>query len=135
MATYLITGASRGIGLALITYLASLPDSMVKTVIGTHRDQSPALKDLEQKHCGRVLTVPMEVTNEDSIKEAARLIQAKLEGQGIDYLVNNAGVMPVSPQGIESMYVTPCIHYLKAHPFAGRILLKHSTLTLPASIT
>lgn len=37
--------------------------------------------------------------------EAAGLVDQHLQGRGLDVLINNAGVMPLSRQGLEGMYV------------------------------
>lgn len=107
MASYLVTGSSRGLGLALITRLASLPKTEVGTIIATARqDKSPQLKDLVNASSGRVELVKLDVTDSSSVAEAASLVEGKLKGKGLDYLINNAGVMDWSASGVEGMYVS-----------------------------
>ena len=103
MASYLITGASRGFGLALARQLASLPASDVSKVFATARGDGPALEELAQKSPGRVVVVTLDVTNETSIKQAAAEVEAKLEGRGLDVLINNAGVCQYASDGVKSM--------------------------------
>ena len=103
MATYLITGASRGFGLALARQLASLPASDVNRVFATARGESPALEDLAKTSSGRVVVVNLDVTNEAAIKQAAAEVEAKLEGKGLDVLINNAGVCQYASDGVKSM--------------------------------
>lgn len=110
MASYLVTGSSRGLGLALITRLASLPKTEVGTIIATARqDNSPQLKDLVNASSGRVELVKLDVTDISSVTEAANLVEGKLKGKGLDYLINNAGVMDWSASGLEGMYVSESI--------------------------
>lgn len=105
MANYLITGSSRGLGLALVSRLAALPSSEVGTIIATARqDNSPQLRDLVNKSSGQVGFVPLDVTSPRSIQEAVKLVEDRLQGKGLDVLINNAGVMPVTPGGLENMY-------------------------------
>lgn len=105
MATYLITGSSRGLGLSLVTRLASLPSSEVGTVIATSRhDNCPRLRDLVHSSSGRVRFVPMDVTDTQSVQEAVRSVEERLQGRGVDVLVNNAGVFP-GGRSLEDMYV------------------------------
>lgn len=105
MATYLITGSSRGLGLALVSRLASLPPSDVGAVIATSRqDNSPRLRELVNESSGRVGFVPMDVTDTKSIQDAAESVKNRLRGRGLDVLINNAGVMPVTRGGLEAMY-------------------------------
>ena len=51
----------------------------------------------------RVVVVKLDVTNEASIKQAAAEVEAKLEGKGLDVLINNAGVCQYAPDGVKSM--------------------------------
>ena len=114
MATYLITGSSRGLGLSLVSRLATLPTTDVGTIIATSRhDNSPRLRDLVHSSSGRVRFVPMDVTDSQSVREAVRSVEERLQGRGVDVLVNNAGVFP-GGRGLEDMYVsTPysCVIY------------------------
>lgn len=104
MASYLVTGSSRGLGLALVTRLATLPKAEVGTIIATVRqDNTPRLKELASASSGRVELVKLDVTDQGSVDAAARMVEAKLQGRGLDYLINNAGVMDWSSTGLEGM--------------------------------
>jgi NAD(P)-dependent dehydrogenase (short-subunit alcohol dehydrogenase family) len=88
MATVLVTGANRGIGLELVKQYAA--DGW--DVIATARDpeDSEDLVELSNKYEGKFEVYPLDVTDEDSIEELAD----DLEGRPIDLLLNNAGVYP-----------------------------------------
>ncbi|KAG4434996.1 hypothetical protein IFR05_009521 [Cadophora sp. M221] len=103
MATYLITGTSRGLGLALTTLLNTLPSSEIHTIFALARSESPALKALVEKVDSRVVLITADVTDEDSIKKAAGNVEAHLGGKGLDVLVNNVGIMGYTPGGIAGM--------------------------------
>lgn len=104
MASYLVTGSSRGLGLALISRLASLPKTEVGTIIATARQEnSPQLKDLVNASSGRMELVKLDVTDSVSVANAAKSVEEKLKGKGLDYLINNAGVMDWSASGLEGM--------------------------------
>ncbi|KAK4107249.1 NAD(P)-binding protein [Canariomyces notabilis] len=104
MATYLITGASRGLGLTIASILASQPESAVATIFAAaRRDNSAQLKELREKHPGRVKFVQLDVSDDKSVEEAARSVEQELNGKGLDVLINNAGVMPWIHGGIEKM--------------------------------
>lgn len=105
MASYFITGTSRGIGLQLTASLASRPSSEVYKVFAAARKQSDELKKLIEGSNGRVQFVPIEVTSPQSVKEAAQMAEKSLNGQGLDYLINNAGIMNTTPNGIVDMSV------------------------------
>ena len=80
MAHCLVTGANRGIGLALCQLLAGRGDD----VIAACRKSSAALDAL-----GVRVETGVEVSDPDSVQRLAKA----LEGQPLDWLINNAGVL------------------------------------------
>lgn len=84
MATYLITGANRGIGLEYATQLRARGE----TVIATCRDVDKAA---ELKATGAEV-LALDVADEQSISDLGK----KLEDRAIDVLINNAGVSSTS---------------------------------------
>ncbi|THY22711.1 NAD(P)-binding protein [Aureobasidium pullulans] len=104
MATYLITGASRGIGLELTKQLLDLPASQVCKIftVARNTDTGP-LQELVQKHSDRVVPISASVQDNASVQKAVEAVKANLQGKGLDVLVNNAGVMDHSPGKIGSM--------------------------------
>jgi NAD(P)-dependent dehydrogenase (short-subunit alcohol dehydrogenase family) len=80
MATVLVTGANRGIGLELCRKFAKRGDE----VIATCREASPALRET-----GAEIYEGIEVTDETSVGTLSR----ELRGRRIDILVNCAGVL------------------------------------------
>lgn len=103
MASYLITGASRGLGLEFATQLSSLPTSSVSTIIATGRTQSTELQNLISTSTGKVVFVQMDVSDEASVKKAVPEVEKVLAGKGLDVLINNVGVMPWTTGGIAKM--------------------------------
>jgi NAD(P)-dependent dehydrogenase (short-subunit alcohol dehydrogenase family) len=93
MTSYLVTGTARGIGLELVNQLCELPASEVGIIFATSRSESPALKALAQRSSGKVFFVQLDTTDEVSIKYAVEKVSEKLNGKGLDVLVNNAGIM------------------------------------------
>jgi len=83
--TVLITGANSGIGLEFAKQYAAKG----WTVIATHRRDTPPkeLADLASEHSG-VRIEKMDVASVEQVKALA----AKLHGQPIDLLINNAGI-------------------------------------------
>ncbi|MGB3402880.1 MAG: SDR family oxidoreductase [Microcoleaceae cyanobacterium] len=80
MATYLITGANRGIGLEYCRQLQQRGDR----VIAVCRSVSDELKDL-----GVEIEADIDITKDDSVQD---LVQ-RLNNQTIDVLINNAGII------------------------------------------
>ncbi|TDZ74499.1 putative oxidoreductase [Colletotrichum sidae] len=103
MASFLITGASRGFGLALARELSSRPSSEVGLIFAAIRGESSELLELARSSPGRVKVVKLDVTDEDSIKEAVGEIEGTLAGNGLDVLINNAGICHFAADGTKSM--------------------------------
>ena len=80
MANCLVTGANRGIGLALCRLLAERGD----TVIAACRKSSPALAAL-----GVRVVEDIDVGDAAAAQRLARAV----EGESLDWLINNAGVL------------------------------------------
>jgi len=97
MPSYFISGANRGIGLALVERLLQEPDN---TIVAGARNPNAAnvLQDLKAKHPERLLLVPFDLVDPAKIELAAEQASAFLPN-GLDYLINNAGVnnIPISP--------------------------------------
>lgn len=96
MATVLITGTNRGIGLALTRLYAENGD----TVLAFCRKPQSAekLNELAEHSGGRVRVQAMDVADESSIKAAARIVA----DVPVDVLINNAGVRGGSSQSLEN---------------------------------
>ncbi|RAK72681.1 SDR family oxidoreductase [Aspergillus fijiensis CBS 313.89] len=102
MSSYLITGTSRGIGLELVRQLVDKPKEEVGVIFASARSpNNPKLDELLQQHPGRIVYVPLDVTDEQSVRNASQLVQTALKGKKLDVLINNAGVMKYGP--IEQM--------------------------------
>ena len=80
MATYLVTGANRGIGLEYCRQLQQRGD----TVIAVCREPSESLKDL-----GIRVEAGVDLTDKVAIAD----LQQRLQGTTIDVLINNAGIL------------------------------------------
>ena len=104
MASYLITGASKGLGFELTRQLATLPESQVSKVFATVRGDAPALQNLAKSEAnGRIFVVRLDVSDEASIKQAEGEVRTSLNGKGLDVLINNAGILQYSPSGVSAM--------------------------------
>ena len=104
MATYLVTGAGRGIGLELTKQLASQESPQVRKVFALSRGQtSQGLSELISASKGKVVHVSCEVTKEESVRAAVQEVEAGLGGSGLDVLINNVGMQDYVPDGIAAM--------------------------------
>ena len=106
--TVLITGANRGIGLALA---AELSGHGHLVVAGCRRPAEAAdLNDLAQKNAGQIRVLELDVNSEDSVSAAAA--QMGKEAEALDLLVNNAAVFP--EEGNESIFDMDLQHFREA---------------------
>ncbi|TLD18040.1 hypothetical protein PspLS_10365 [Pyricularia sp. CBS 133598] len=103
MSTYLVTGASRGLGLAFVRNLQEQPASDVSIVFGTVRaEPSKELQQLADCSQGRLVIINMILTEKKSIAEGVEKVKEKLDGRGLDVLINNAGIIDYS-KSVEEM--------------------------------
>ena len=88
-----ITGASSGLGEAAARLLA---DEGATVVLGARReDRIRALVDELTRRGDKALAIPTDVSRRDQVQ---RLVDGAVESYGrIDVLINNAGLMPLSP--------------------------------------
>jgi NADP-dependent 3-hydroxy acid dehydrogenase YdfG len=88
-----ITGASSGLGEAAARLLA---DEGATVVLGARReDRLRALTEELTRRGDKALAIPTDVSRRDQVR---RLVHGAVEAYGrIDVLINNAGVMPLSP--------------------------------------
>ncbi|KAG0651529.1 putative oxidoreductase [Hyphodiscus hymeniophilus] len=102
MPSYLVTGSSRGLGLAYVEELLKNPDNYV---IATARNPSKAteLQTLISKHPKeRAAIVQLDLADVKSIEKAAEEA-TKLLPEGLDCLLGNAGVSEQPTQSFENL--------------------------------
>lgn len=95
MATILITGSSRGIGLELTRQFAASGD----TVLATCRDPEHADALNELATSGNIEILPLDVADAGSVARLAETVGDRT----IDVLINNAGIIGRKPQTTTEM--------------------------------
>ncbi|XP_062388910.1 C-signal-like [Sardina pilchardus] len=93
----LITGANRGLGLEMVKQLAEKPIPNRK-IFACCRDPSApkaqSLQELAKKHLGVIHVIHLDVNDLSSIQESAKKVGSIVGKDGLNLLVNNAGVLP-----------------------------------------
>ncbi|XP_030326658.1 C-factor-like isoform X2 [Strigops habroptila] len=90
----LLTGSNRGIGLGLVKQLLRTPQPpawIFATCRHTAGSRAQELRDLASKHPNLVL-VKLDVADPSTITQAVKIVEEKLNGMGLNLLINNAGI-------------------------------------------
>ncbi len=100
MQTVFITGADRGVGLALCQCFLQ---GGWKVYAGQFMTRWKELEKLKKEYPDRLSLIPLDVSKEESVKEAAKLVQQ--DTSCLDMLINCAGIaIGNEPDSIKSMY-------------------------------
>jgi 3-oxoacyl-[acyl-carrier protein] reductase len=92
--TAIVTGASRGIGRAIAKRLAADGFAVVINYAGNAAKAEEAVSEITSAG-GRAIAIQADVANAEDVKQ---LFEKTLKAFGqIDVVVNNAGIMPLSP--------------------------------------
>ncbi|KZT63395.1 NAD(P)-binding protein [Daedalea quercina L-15889] len=89
--TWLVTGASRGLGCELVRQLVAAPDNFVVAAV-RNPDSASQLHALRPAQGSALHVVQLDVSSEESIRASVPEVEAILSGRGLDYLYNNAGM-------------------------------------------
>ncbi|XP_012695168.2 C-factor-like [Clupea harengus] len=92
----LITGANRGLGLEMVKQLAEMSCPGRKIFAGCRDPSAPksqSLQELAKKHPGVIHVIRLDTTDPCSVKESAKQVSLVLGKNGLNLLVNNAGVL------------------------------------------
>ena len=124
MASILITGCSRGIGLELTKLYSLLTD--VSIVFATARSLTPALQEVIDSSSDRVQFISLDVTKDDSITAAVQEVTEKLgPRRGLDILVNKAGIQVLEKDGATHMHAleeTFTVNVVSVHKVSAAFL-------------
>jgi len=101
--TVCITGANRGLGLEFVRQMLSL-SSPPKHIFALCRDpdKSEALTALAKEHSARVHVLKLDITDVTQYDDVVRQVREVVGSEGLNLLINNAGIFNKDMQGIES---------------------------------
>lgn len=125
----IITGANKGLGLALVKIFSSYGHQVAA---GLYPGDDPSLlQNLADAYPGQVILFPLDVTDEDSVQAAARKIREQF-GK-LDLLINNAGILlpqdrtlTITETNIEELRRT-----LEVNTIGTVIVMKHFLPLMP----
>jgi len=89
MPSYLVTGASRGLGYAFVRHLASIPGN---TVIGMVRNKDATLARLSKDNITNISLVQADITDRSALTTAFNEVKTLTNGS-LDVLINNAALI------------------------------------------
>lgn len=87
----LVTGANRGLGLEFVRQLLARGDHVIAAC--RQPGKARALNLLAGEHPGRLHVLPLDLTDTRSIAELARELALVNDGEPLDLLINNGGVL------------------------------------------
>jgi len=73
---------------------------------------------------GKLHVLQLDVTSEESIKSAAAEVEAALQGNGLDYLINNAGMSP-DRETILNIKPADFVYTFKVNVLGPALVLQH----------
>src|SRR5699024_9740082 len=115
----LITGANRGLGLALTEFGLKQGD----TVFATERTESETLQKLQAKYPDKLFILQFDVTDEAAIIVAKN--QLEQDEATIDCLINNAGMLNGREQSIEKLDLEDCLTAFNINTLGPARMIKH----------
>ena len=117
-----ITGCNRGIGLEFVKQFLSLPNPP-ECIFATCRslEQTSELKSLSERS-KNLHVMEMDVNDYESFSQVVSEVDRKLEGRGLDLLLNNAGIMDRS--SLDEVTAESMISVYKTNTVAPLMLTK-----------
>lgn len=89
---YVITGASRGIGLEFVRQLLERNSTSLVAACCREPSRAKDLEAIQAKHPGRLHVVELDVTNDEEVLQLPSRLPTSFAGR-VDVLINNAGIL------------------------------------------
>lgn len=132
----LITGCNRGLGLEFVKQFLKLsppPEQIFATCRNLNAESSEELKQLASEN-PNVCLVQLDVTDFERIKQVAQEVSDKLQGKGLNILLNNAGIIFREPS-LDDVTVEMMIDHYKVNTVAPLMLTQALLPLLKKAVT
>ncbi|MCU6791795.1 SDR family oxidoreductase [Paenibacillus sp. WQ 127069] len=118
----LITGANRGLGLAITTEALERGHHVIAGVRSL-RSNIDALSSLATRHGKQLEVVELDVTNEEGIAELAG--RYKREGRSLGAIINNAAILVARKERIEGLQIEDMERTMDINLYGPMRVVKH----------
>lgn len=98
--TWVITGASRGIGLEMVRQLLGAGEMVV--VLARHLNSAEALQELKRRAPQHLTLIEADVNRDADVAQAV----SSLNGKSVDYLINNAGILRETDLSLKALHLS-----------------------------
>ncbi|MRH42674.1 SDR family NAD(P)-dependent oxidoreductase [Aquibacillus halophilus] len=119
----LITGANRGLGLSLVKHGIENGHHVYAGTRTIDGNTIGDLKKLQQEYQEQLKIVQIDVTDEDTVKDA--LQQIKQTTKHLDVIINNAGILNERDKSIEELDLDECMKALDINTLGPVRVTKH----------
>ncbi len=119
----LVTGANRGLGLSLVEAGLERGHVLIATFRSRKQEDLEKLNSLKQKFEEHLHLIPMDVTDEMSIREAKKKLEEITPA--IDGIINNAGILLGREQKVEEVDVNDCKKCMDINALGPLRVVKH----------
>lgn len=126
----LVTGAGRGLGLEIVTEALNRGHEVVAGIRSLDTNLE-VLEGLQKKAPGRLTLLELDVDDEESVVKAKQAMQGIWEG--LDVLVNNAGIVLAREQSIEKLEFAAVENTFRTNLYGPMKMVKHFLSMLRAS--
>jgi len=118
-----ILGANRGIGLQLVKDIVATLN--VNKLFATYRNEDQSKELLEYAASNpKVKTLQLDARDDSKFLEIAKKVEEEVQGQGLNLVINNAGVYTERPQRLESLTKETLLFHFEVNTVAPLLFTK-----------
>jgi NAD(P)-dependent dehydrogenase (short-subunit alcohol dehydrogenase family) len=122
-----ITGANRGLGYELTAAAAQRGHEIIAGIRSANPDGK--LADLISRFPGQIEAVELDICREETVERLARSLKA--EGQTVDAIINNAGILLGRGVSIEELRMEDVTQSFEINLFGPMRIIKHLLPLIP----